>query len=78
MALLLLFLVFALLLAALAWRWLSQRRAPLPGAAPVGLGDPAAGDPVARLLDGPKEDKPCLTPIDCVQAGRCAGRCGHH
>jgi hypothetical protein len=32
---------------------------------------------VARLLRGErKEDKPCITPIDCVQAKRCAGYCG--
>lgn len=35
------------------------------------------GDRIARLLEGErKEDKPCLTPIDCVQTGRCAGHCG--
>jgi hypothetical protein len=29
------------------------------------------------LLEGErKEDKPCLTPIDCVEANRCAGHCG--
>lgn len=36
-----------------------------------------ASDFVARLLKGErKEDKPCLTPIDCVSAKRCAGHCG--
>jgi len=25
-----------------------------------------------------KEDKPCLTVIECVQDGKCAGHCGHH
>lgn len=38
-----------------------------------------AGDLVSRLLQGErKEDKPCLTPVDCVQANRCAGNCGCH
>lgn len=45
-----------------------------------GQGDPAgheARDYVARLLRGErKEDKPCLTPIDCVKDKRCAGHCG--
>lgn len=36
-----------------------------------------AGDFVARLLKGErKEDKPCLTPIDCVKNKRCDGHCG--
>lgn len=31
----------------------------------------------ARLLQGDrKEDKPCLTPVDCVAERRCAGQCG--
>lgn len=34
-------------------------------------------DFVARLLKGErKEDRPCLTPVDCVKSGRCAGHCG--
>ncbi|HET8748121.1 MAG TPA: hypothetical protein VFM98_21165 [Ramlibacter sp.] len=45
-----------------------------PSPAPV---DPIH-DRVARLLKGPKEDKPCLTPVDCVQENRCAGLCGCH
>lgn len=33
----------------------------------------------ARLLKGErKEDKPCLTPIDCVRTKRCDGHCGCH
>jgi hypothetical protein len=46
----------------------------------AGQGDQAvdrAGDLVARLLKGErKEDKPCITPIDCVRTKRCAGHCG--
>jgi hypothetical protein len=31
----------------------------------------------ARELEGERhEDKPCLTPIDCVLERRCAGHCG--
>lgn len=35
------------------------------------------GNFTARLLRGERnEDKPCLTPIDCVRERRCAGHCG--
>lgn len=41
-------------------------------------GAPAAvGGGLARLLKGERrEDKPCLTPIDCVSTRTCAGHCG--
>jgi hypothetical protein len=45
-------------------------------------GTPAAGaadNVFARMIKGEhKEDEPCLTPIDCVQSGKCAGHCGCH
>ncbi len=35
------------------------------------------GDIFARLVQGErKEDKPCVTPIDCVLEDKCAGHCG--
>ena len=37
----------------------------------------ASGAIASRFFGGEhKEDKPCLTPVDCVQTGRCAGHCG--
>ena len=37
----------------------------------------ADGSLAARLLQGErKEDKPCLTPVECVAERRCAGHCG--
>lgn len=52
----------------------------LAGRPGMGQGDQAldtAGDFVARLLKGERrEDKPCLTPIDCVRLKRCDGHCG--
>jgi hypothetical protein len=32
--------------------------------------------PPTELTGQRNEDKPCLTPIDCVMAKRCAGHCG--
>lgn len=59
-----------------AWLEPSRRRV----LTPAGQDDQAVngpGDFVARLLKGErKEDKPCITPIDCVSAKRCAGHCG--
>jgi len=50
-----------------------ERRGTGPGAQAVH----AAGDLAARLLKGERnEDRPCLTPIDCVRTKRCAGHCG--
>ncbi|MBI5279708.1 MAG: hypothetical protein HY854_24970 [Burkholderiales bacterium] len=38
---------------------------------------PYVGGPIARLMRGElKEDRPCLTVIECVQERRCAGHCG--
>lgn len=39
---------------------------------------PALRVPTEVLQGQRKEDKPCLTPIDCVVANRCAGHCGTH
>lgn len=37
----------------------------------------AVGASAARFIAGErKEDMPCVTPVDCVQTGRCAGHCG--
>ena len=47
---------------------------PAQGGGAQALG--TAGDFVARLLQGKREDKPCVTPIDCVRTGKCAGHCG--
>lgn len=68
------------LLALAAWLDPSRRKT-LTLAAQRGMGQSdqavAAGDFVARLLKGERrEDKPCLTPIDCVRTKRCAGHCG--
>ena len=42
-------------------------------------GAAGAGSLIAQLLKGErKEDKPCITPIDCVRAKRCNGNCGYH
>ena len=49
-------------------------RRPAQGSGTQALG--AAGDFVARLLQGKREDKPCITPVDCVRTGKCAGHCG--
>jgi hypothetical protein len=55
--------------------WLQPARRPLGAAGPEVAHAPESL--VARLLKGErKEDKPCITPIDCVQAKRCAGYCG--
>jgi hypothetical protein len=69
------------ILALVAWFDPSQRKL-LTLATQRGMdqGDQAvdrASDFVARLLKGErKEDKPCITPIDCVRTKRCAGHCG--
>ncbi|HWI84676.1 hypothetical protein [Ramlibacter sp.] len=34
--------------------------------------------PATALRGERKEDRPCLTPIDCVMDKRCAGHCGCH
>ena len=67
------------LLSLMAWRLPVQPQAlgiePWPPR--KGAGDSAApGDLVARLLRGAREEKPCLSPVDCVRSGRCAGHCG--
>ncbi|GAB3651727.1 hypothetical protein [Ramlibacter alkalitolerans] len=45
-----------------------------------GAGAPAAqaaGAVAGRFpLEERKQEKPCLTPVDCVQDGKCAGHCG--
>lgn len=66
------------LLALAAWRLDPSRRQTLARATGQGTqAVDAAGDFAARLLRGErKEDKPCLTPIDCVRTKRCAGHCG--
>jgi len=47
------------------------------GGSPVVPAATAPGSVFARLLKGEwKEDKPCLTPIDCVRNVRCDGHCG--
>lgn len=63
--------------------WLQPSRLHLtvaghPGSRAGQHGQPGSpGSLVAQLLKGErKEDKPCITPIDCVQAKRCAGYCG--
>lgn len=47
----------------------------VPAIAPVP--EPAPGSFAALLKGERKEDKPCITPIDCVMEKRCAGHCGH-
>jgi len=70
------------LLALAAWVESSRRPKTAGGFAGQGEGRSdrpldSAGSFVAQLLKGErKEDKPCITPIDCVQAKRCAGHCG--
>jgi hypothetical protein len=69
------------LLALAAWLDPSRRKMlTLATQRGMGPGDRAvdpAGDFVARLLKGERrEDKPCLTPIDCVRTKRCDGHCG--
>lgn len=39
---------------------------------------PALQVPAEVLKGARKEEKPCLTPIDCVLERRCAGHCGWH
>ena len=68
-------------LAAAAWLDASRRRlarADSHGAWHGAQAAPAAaGGGIAQLLKGERqEDKPCLTPIDCVSTKRCAGHCG--
>lgn len=67
-----------------AWFDFSRRQALARAARPAtdGIGQgtqamQAAADFATRFLKGEwKEDKPCLTPIDCVMDKRCAGHCG--
>lgn len=70
-------------LAAAAWLDASRRK--LARAGSHGMWHGAQGAPaggagaggIAQLLKGERqEDKPCLTPIDCVSTRRCAGHCG--
>lgn len=63
--------------------WLQPSRLPLTVAGHRGSGEGqhalpgSPGSLVAQLLKGErKEDKPCITPIDCVKDKRCAGHCG--
>lgn len=60
--------------------WLQPARLHLTWAGPSGAGQPVTSPTrslIDRLLKGERrEDKPCITPIDCVQAKRCAGYCG--
>jgi hypothetical protein len=77
---------FLLFFGVIAFLSLVAWRSPSPGfvlarqVGTPGQGTPvvdAAGGFVARLLKGERKlDAPCLTPIDCVQEGRCAGHCG--
>lgn len=74
-----LFIGVLLLLALVAW--LQPARRHLAVAGQPGSGEQALPSAsrslIDRLLQGErKEDKPCITPIDCVQAKRCAGYCG--
>jgi hypothetical protein len=81
-----LFTIVFLFLTFMAWRYPMQWPASAAYAGRSGQGagqrdpDPRAADNVfARLVKGErKEDEPCLTPIDCVQSGKCAGHCGCH
>jgi hypothetical protein len=79
-----LFVCVLFLLALAAWFTASQRLT-LARASKVAKHDTGqsalaaheSANVAARLFKGErKEDKPCLTPIDCVQANRCAGHCG--
>ncbi|GAB3764231.1 hypothetical protein GCM10028796_18770 [Ramlibacter monticola] len=56
--------------AGFAFEPLLPARAPGQGTAPASF--------AARFFGSHKEDEPCLTPVDCVQKGRCAGHCGWH
>ena len=76
-----LFLGVLSLLALAAWLDPSRlhmfARAGQRGTGPAAQAVPAAGSFAAQLLKGERrEDKPCLTPIDCVRDKRCAGHCG--
>ncbi|HWI81994.1 hypothetical protein [Ramlibacter sp.] len=49
------------------------------GGSSAGAGDkygPPLRVPPEVLQGERKEEKPCITPIDCVMANRCAGHCG--
>lgn len=62
--------------------WLAPARRARAGSRATGPHDQAghaAASLTAQLLRGERnEDKPCLTPIDCVRTKRCAGHCGCH
>jgi hypothetical protein len=68
----------------MAWREPALRHVGMrPGALdqhPGNAGAPAVNAPAAVAarfpLDERKQEKACLTPIDCVQEGKCAGHCG--
>ena len=80
-----LFVIVFLFLTVMAWRfpvlWPASASHARASAQGTGQGNavPRADNVFARLLKGEhKEDEPCLTPIDCVQSGKCAGHCGCH
>lgn len=68
-------------LAAAAWLDNSRRQLARAGSRGAWHGaqaaPAAAAAGIAELLKGERqEDKPCLTPIDCVSTRVCAGHCG--
>jgi hypothetical protein len=81
-----LFVVVFLFLTFMAWRfpmhWPSSMAYAGAGRHGASQGNPAprsTDNVFARMLKGEhKEEEPCLTPIDCVQSGKCAGHCGCH
>lgn len=81
---LVLFVGVFLFLSFVAWRSPWPVYAGHPRTRPQGGGQPdaaprQAGNSFESLLKAErKEDMPCLTPIDCVQSGKCAGHCGCH
>lgn len=77
---LLLLLGVMLFLSFVAWRYPSRRAVATHAADRPQQASPwieSAAEVFARLLKGPRnEEQPCLSPIDCVRTGRCAGHCG--
>jgi hypothetical protein len=73
-----------LFLSLVAWRspwpvYAVDARMRRQDAGPGKQGPRGAGDRFARLLQGEhKEEMPCLSPVDCVRSGKCAGHCGCH
>jgi hypothetical protein len=81
---LVLFVAVFMFLSLVAWRspWpvyaggAGMRR---PGAGQGNQSQRGADDRFARLLQGEHhEELPCLSPVDCVRSGKCAGHCGCH